>query len=197
MNNSAKVIQKSLSGYSVTLVAVDEANQHLLFKWRNEPSIRQKMVNQSEIALAQHQQWYKSLKNKTDMQHFVIFYKNIAIGAINIKSKNEESLLHCAHAQVGIYIAHEKYKGNILAFSPSLLINDYAFKQLQIKQLSSKVRADNYVALKYNQQLGYHCAAEEGGFIEISLTADNYDTASKKLKLFLDRGSKIVERKIT
>lgn len=184
----------SLSGYSVRLVPVDKSNQNLLFEWRNEVAIRQQMVNQEKITKEQHQQWFKSLNNNIAEQHFVIYYKDSAIGAINIRAVNSQDLSHCQHGEVGLYIANEKYKGNMIAFAPSLVINDFAFKQLKLNQLTSKVKADNLSALKYNQQLGYHLAPEEKDFVEINLTADNYNKSTKSLKNFLSRGSNIVKR---
>jgi RimJ/RimL family protein N-acetyltransferase len=69
------------------------------------------------------------------------------------------------------------------------VINDYAFTQLKIKSLVSKVRADNKAALKYNQQLGYELSPEQQGFVEIKLSAINYKKHSEKLKNFLSRGN--------
>ncbi len=178
-----------LQGYAVKLVPVGKSNQHLLYAWRNQPEIRQQMVTQSKITQAQHQSWFDALKTKNDQQHYVIYYRDNAIGAINIRSSDNKPLKQSINAEVGLYIACEKYRGNIIAFAASLLINDYAFTQLQVKSLASKVRADNIAALKYNQQLGYELSPEKQGFIEIKLNAINYEKHSKPLKNFLSRGN--------
>ena len=82
-----------------------------------------------------------------------------------------------------------------------MAINDYAFEQLGIKKLSSKVKADNSAALKYNQQLGYTLTSKnsqqnrhqsENEFLAISLSAKDYETKSQSLKQFLARGKKRV-----
>lgn len=179
----------NLKGYAIELIAVNEHNQQLLYAWRNQPEIRKQMVNQTEISQAQHQQWFNALQTKTDQQHYVIYYRDNAIGAINICSSDNKPLTQSNNAEVGLYIASEKYRGNILAFAPSLVINDYAFTQLKINSLASKVRADNKAALKYNQQLGYELSPEKQGFINIKLNAINYDKHSKSLKNFLSRGN--------
>jgi RimJ/RimL family protein N-acetyltransferase len=177
-----------LQGYAIKLVAVDSSNQHLLYAWRNQPEIRQQMVNQAAITQSQHQQWFDALEAKNNQQHYVIYYRDIAIGAINIRSNDNKPLKQTNNAEVGLYIALEKYRGNIIAFAPTLVINDYAFTQLKITSLVSKVRADNKAALKYNQQLGYELSLEKQGFVEIKLNAIDYEKHSKSLKNFLSRG---------
>ena len=196
MNNMHSQLNGStLTGYSVKLLPVAQQDLALLFNWRNEKSIREQMVDQKLISFEQHQQWFNALSSKKAEQHFVIYYKNDAIGVINIKTVQTvgQTQGH-ENGEVGLYIANENYKGNIVAFAPSLVINDLAFEQLKLKRLSSKVRADNFAALKYNQQLGYQLAPEENGFIAISLTADNYHKTTKSLKQFLSRGNKLVNR---
>ena len=187
--------QSVIENYSVRLVPVNQENQTLLFQWRNQAEIRQQMVEQKIITLPEHNDWFSSLAENKYQQHFVIYYKDQAIGAINIRCKTTDELAQSQHAEIGLYIANEQYKGNIVAFAPSLAINDYAFEKLNIRQLSSKVKADNVAALKYNQQLGYVLSTEKSGFIEITLNQENYVQYSQKLKQFLNRGNRRVDSK--
>ncbi len=179
-----------IEAYSIKLELINDSTMELLRQWRNQDDIRNQMVEQAIISPEQHLSWYNKVKHAQNQQHFVIYYKNQPVGAINIRSLNGENLEKSTDAEVGLYIAEDKYKGNILAFSPSLAINDYAFHQLGIKTLSSKVRQDNISAIKYNKQLGYCVSEPSAGFVDISLVEIDYQAASKKLKLFLTRGSR-------
>lgn len=190
-----------INGYSVKLVPVNDDNQLLLYQWRNQANVRQYMINQQVISRAEHQLWFSGLAKRQDQQHFVIYYQELPIGAINISCHDGLALEKSQHGEVGLYIGEEKYRQNILAFAPSLAINDYAFEQLGIKKLSSKVKADNSAALKYNQQLGYTLTSKnsqqnrhqsETEFLAISLSAKDYETKSQSLKQFLARGNKRV-----
>jgi len=183
-----------IQNYSVRLVPVNQENQSLLFHWRNQQEIRQKMVEQQIITQIDHNRWFLSLAHNKAQHHFVIYYKDIAIGAINIRCKVDEVLTESKVAEVGLYIADAQYRGNIIAFAPSLAINDYAFEQLNIKQLKSKVRADNIAALKYNQQLGYDLSPEVEGYIPISLNVNNYHLKCKTIKQFFNRGNRRVDK---
>ncbi|WAJ71039.1 GNAT family N-acetyltransferase [Catenovulum adriaticum] len=182
-NNTLKFIE----AYSVRLEQIDQQTMHLLREWRNQADIRKQMVNQNLITPAQHLAWFKQIEQAHNQQHFIIYYKQQAIGAINIATE-EASLQQAQIAQVGLYITEPKYKNNMLAFAPSLAINDYAFQILNINQLKSKVRQSNQPAIKYNQQLGYQFNPLNDEFTEITLTADNYEQASKQLKNWLSRG---------
>ncbi|MCU4674754.1 GNAT family N-acetyltransferase [Catenovulum sp. 2E275] len=169
------------------LKQIDDNNYALLQQWRNQPEIREQMVNQQLISMSSHQIWYESVKHALNQQHFVIYYKDLAIGSINIRTR-QAYLYQADSAEVGLYIAEAKYKNNILAFAPSLAINDYAFNDLGINHLASKVRLTNQAAIKYNQQLGYQFSPLDEDFTEIKLTADNYNNATKQLKTWLSRG---------
>lgn len=190
----AATLLPSISGYSVTLEPINADNQALLYVWRNQANIRQYMVNQQTISKAEHNAWFAALADKTDQQYFVIYYKNQAIGAINIKCHDGLPLKTSRHAEIGLYIGADEYRNNIVAFAPSLVITDYAFYHLGIKKLSSKVKADNSAALKYNQQLGYlldidNSAKSHAEFIAITLTLDGYEQHNQTLKKFLARGT--------
>lgn len=183
-----------LEKYSVTLVPINEQYKALLLHWRNQDEIRKEMLNQALISVETHQQWFDSLAEKCDQQHFIILYKEKAIGAINLKCHQGLPLSKSTHAEVGLYIAENMYRGNIIAFAPSLVINDYAFQTLNIKQLSSKVRADNIAALKYNQQLGYRLVIDNTEFTSITLNQDDYHKSTQQLKEFLSRGNRRDDR---
>ncbi|MER2492164.1 GNAT family N-acetyltransferase [Catenovulum sediminis] len=177
-----------LSGYAVELKSVSQDNMMLLFEWRNQPEIRSQMVNTEKLELAQHQNWFAKLAARTEQKHYVIYYKQHAIGSINVRSTDGQAIEQTREAEVGLYIGEEKYRNNIVAFAPSLLINDYLFENLNIQQLRSKVRSQNKAALKYNQQLGYQLKPIDEDFTEIILTADNYKQTTQQIKAWLSRG---------
>ncbi len=186
-NGMTNQLKSDIFAYSVELKQVDDNSIDLLRNWRNQIEIRTQMVQQDEISAEQHQIWYNRIKNAVNQQHFVIYYKQTAIGAINIATR-ESGLIQAETAEVGLYIAEPKYKNNMLAFAPSLAINDYAFGHLSIANLRSKVRLSNQAALKYNKALGYQFKTLDDSFTEISLTADSYNSTTKQLKSWLSRG---------
>ena len=56
----------------------------MILHWRNHPSIRSKMNNTSEISVESHLQYVENLKDRTDAVYWLVLYKDIPIGTLNI-----------------------------------------------------------------------------------------------------------------
>lgn len=179
-----------LSGYGVTMSAVKMEQLELLRSWRNSAFIKAQMVSDETITEQQQRIWFENIKHRDDQQHFVIHYKNQAIGAANLKSENGISIPEAAHLEPGIYIGDERYRGNILAFAPSLLLIDYCFNVLQKEALKAKVKVSNEAALNYNHKLGYQEVDKNRDYVAIVLTPKQYDASTQTLKNLLSRTSK-------
>lgn len=189
MSTQTTIAKTPISAYSVNLRPINENDLPLLLTWRNREDIRLCMLNQNIITQSEHSNWYQNIKHSAQEQHYIIYYKELAIGAINIRCKNE-NLSSTQDAEIGLYIAEEKYQGNIIAFAPALALTDFAFHHLNIKTLSSKVIASNASALKYNRQLGYNISEPLNSIVDISLTLDSYNKNTINLKKLLNRGNR-------
>ncbi|GAA6185383.1 MULTISPECIES: GNAT family N-acetyltransferase [Alteromonadaceae] len=176
-----------LRGYQVSLREVQESDLPLLRAWRNDPEVSQFMISQAEISEEQQSAWFRKVSRDPSQQHFMIVYKDQDIGSLNIKSRVLGKPLTQAHTiEPGLYIGAAKYRNNIIAFSPTLLINDYCFESLKCKKLVARVKSDNQAALNYNLKLGYQIV-NQGDLIEISLNFEDYQRDSKTLKALLSR----------
>lgn len=176
-----------LAGYQVELHPVEASHLELLRAWRNDPAISQFMLSDDKISEEQQLAWFKKIQRDNAQRHFVIYYKGNPIGSANIKACGVNvSLAQAKVIEPGLYIGEEKYRHNILAFSPTLVLNDYCFDVLGVEKLIAVVKANNQAALKYNQQLGYKIV-NQGDLIDISLNFKDYQQHSKQLKAFLSR----------
>ncbi|MDO6691745.1 GNAT family N-acetyltransferase [Aliiglaciecola sp. 3_MG-2023] len=176
-----------LTGYQVSLREVQEKDLPLLRQWRNDTEIRQFMVSQTEITEEQQSAWFRKVSRDPSQQHFMISYKDQDIGSVNIQSRElGKPLSQAKIIEPGLYIGEAKYRNNIIAFSPTLLINDYCFESLKCQKLVAKVKSNNQAALNYNLKLGYQIV-KPGDLIEISLNFDDYQRDSKALKALLSR----------
>ena len=180
-------LSKGLSGYQIQLKPMQQADIEQVRLWRNDPEVAQHMLSQDEISAEQQQAWFNKISVDKRQQHFVIFYKDKPIGAANIKAYYQGENLENARAiEPGLYIADERYRGNIVAFSPTLLLNDYCFEVLGVQKLVAVVKASNVAALNYNLKLGYK-VENAGDLLEISLNYADYQQHSKTLKALLNR----------
>jgi RimJ/RimL family protein N-acetyltransferase len=180
-----------LTGYQVVLSEVAEGDIEMIRRWRNDPNISKYMLTQGIISREQQQAWFNKIQRDVSQQHFVIRYKTLPIGVANIRACYQGESLHMARAiEPGLYIASDKYRNNILAFSPTLLLNDYCFEQLGCDALKALVKADNKAALNYNAKLGYQfdkTSENQPDLIEITLNKDDYQLHTVQLKALLSR----------
>ncbi|GEK09532.1 GNAT family N-acetyltransferase [Pseudoalteromonas peptidolytica] len=180
------MIATKLHGYAIELHQLTHDDMEQVFSWRNQPDVRANMLDDKPIAIAQHQAWFSAMLKSDREAHYKIIVKEKEIGVVNIRANT--ALSDASEAEIGIYIADNDYKGNLVAFSPSLLLIDYAFEELGINALGSVVKAENREALRYNEVLGYTLAPTDSqGLIKIRLTPDAYITATKRIKTFLSR----------
>lgn len=180
-----------LSGYQVVLREVAESDIEMIRQWRNDPNVSQYMLSQNIISPEQQLAWFKKIQRDKSQQHFVIHYKSLPIGVANIRACFQDEVLSNARAiEPGLYIANDKYRNNILAFSPTLLLNDYCFDQLACQTLKAVVKADNKAALNYNAKLGYQIektSENHADLLNITLNKDDYQRHTVQLKALLSR----------
>lgn len=153
-------MQYKLSGYGVELRSVIKSDIEMLRQWRNKDHIRSMMKSTSYITKEQQQVWFDSLEDATHVRHFLISYKEQAVGSATLTATSfvsgfTDDLENAREIETGLYIGHESYRNNILAFAPSLLTCDYCFDELQVEQLVATVNSGNKQALSYNEKLGY------------------------------------------
>jgi RimJ/RimL family protein N-acetyltransferase len=181
------LVEERLTGYQVELRQIVEQDLELLRQWRNDPSVAQFMLSQQHISEEQQRLWFKHICQDQSQAHYLVLYKSEPIGSANIRCYFEgEDLAKASTIEPGIYIAKEQYRNNLLAFAPTLVLNDYCFEHLKVERLKAVVKADNQAALSYNKKLGYKVdSATE--LVEISLTREDYEQDAKMLKSFLSR----------
>ena len=177
----------SLQGYQVSLDSVQHSELELIRQWRNDPEVARNMLSQEPISAEQQQAWFKKISRDCTQQHFMIRYKQQPIGVANIRTYYQGENLHQARAvEPGLYIAEPRYRSNLLAFAPTLLLNDYCFDVLQVEFLAAVVKADNHAALSYNAKLGYRIE-KQADLVEIRLSKADYLQHTQSLKALLSR----------
>lgn len=102
----------------------------MILHWRNHPSIRSKMNNTSEISVKSHLQYVENLKDRTDAVYWLVLYKDIPIGTLNIIDIDWENKI----CEPGFYLSPEVMgKGESIFFLynyKSFLLNVIGFEKL-------------------------------------------------------------------
>ena len=124
--------------------------------------------------------------NLLKMYSFLVFSKlegAVTSGMIHLGDLNKS----LRTAESGMFIAEKDYRGTGLAFSASLLLLEFAFKELGLKELFAKVKNDNIQAQDYNKLLGFQEKRKlTNDFSQWSLEKDNYELKMPFLKRRMD-----------
>lgn len=147
--------QQSISEFSVELRPLQRRQLEMLRQWRNDPVIAAPMLQQQLISAEMQQQWFSRIQQDKRQAQFVIYYKDEAIGACNLKSADGLELGQSETIESGFYLAHPRFRGTLLAFFPALALNQYCFGRLNCKTLLAQVKLSNHAALRFNEKLGY------------------------------------------
>ncbi|OBP15387.1 hypothetical protein A5320_08470 [Rheinheimera sp. SA_1] len=147
--------QQNICEFSVELRPLQRQQLELLRQWRNDPVIAAPMLQQQLISAEMQQQWFTRIQHDKHQAQFVIYYKDEAIGACNLKSNDGLELGKCETIESGFYLAHPRFRGTLLAFFPALALNQYCFGRLNCKTLLAQVKLSNNAALRFNEKLGY------------------------------------------
>jgi RimJ/RimL family protein N-acetyltransferase len=186
LNNQAP----QLEGYQVKLLPIAECHLEQLRIWRNSEHVRQNMLSQGHISEEQQKAWFAHICRARNQFHYAIEYKQQLIGSCNIKTRGQQADIYsAAHFELGLYIGDTNYLSNIIAFAPTLLMNDYCFESLKAAALHAVVIPENIAALRYNQQLGYKIV-KRAELVELSLEYTDYQLKSQLIKRLLDRPKK-------
>lgn len=181
----------TLSGYQVTLRDIAREDLEMIRRWRNDPDTRQHMLSQETISPEQQNAWFGRLQLDPCQHHWLILYRDKPIGVAYIKTVDDgETLEQPTRVEPALYIADLDYRGNILAFAPTLLVNDYCFGQLGAKELQATVKVSNEAALRYNEKLGYRKIERQAELVRIALCPEDYEVSAAPIKAFLSRAGR-------
>ncbi|MCU7834951.1 MAG: GNAT family N-acetyltransferase [gamma proteobacterium symbiont of Taylorina sp.] len=164
-----------IKAYKITLREIYEDDLEMLRNWRNMPEIRFNMIDQHEISIEQQKRWFINL-TAPNQGHYVVEYKNQAIGYANYKL-NENRIW----GETSLYIGEQKYCGTILAFCLALALLDYVFLQLKVQHMKADVLTHNTAAIRFNEQLGYVYIDKSDDLIKMKLSIKDYLNAKNKL----------------
>jgi RimJ/RimL family protein N-acetyltransferase len=171
-----------LSSKNIELRLLDESTLEILRKWRNSSDVTQFMEYQEIISEEAQKHWFENLSKEINY-YFIIYTNNNPIGMIHLGDLNKS----LRTAESGMFIAEKDYRGTGLAFSASLLLLEFAFKELGLKELFAKVKNDNIQAQDYNKLLGFQEKRKlTNDFSQWSLEKDNYELKMPFLKRLMD-----------
>lgn len=179
--------QDEIAAFNVVLKPLQMQDLEQLRLWRNSPEISSQMLDQTAISAEQQQSWFERVRSDQRQMQFVIYYKNQAVGACNLKSTTDSAVAECGSLYTGFYLGEPKYRGTLLAFFAALTLNQYCFDQRAVKSLKALVKQTNKTALRFNEQLGYQTDVlqTEAGMVALTLTPEAHQSAAAKFATYI------------
>jgi len=168
-----------INKYGITLERLTETDIELVRQHRNSELIRKRMFYQKQITEEEQKVWFSRINNDLNY-YFLILHKGKKIGLThgNIVSY-EKGISHG-----GIFIWEPTAMQSHLPIVASVCATDLIFFLVKMKKSMAEVRADNKIALEYNQKLGYKIVEELSNaekFV-LELTPENYLVTAKTIR---------------
>ena len=139
----------TLTGYGVTLRRLTHDKIEMLRQWRNDPKIQQFMVYREYITPKMQEKWFEKINNDNNL-YFIIEYEEKEVGMINIKDIDETTHI----GEGGVFIVDEALQNKDVAYRSHLLLFDFAFDELDLIGVSSKIILSNTRAVRFAEYLG-------------------------------------------
>ena len=132
------------------LIDVTEEHIELIYKWRNQPTIRSVMYDSEPINWDKHVAWFNSI-SKNDMKYAkILIYDQVPYGMGNISIKDKKNAI----GEWGFYIGEQnapKGMGTVLAYK----MLEFIFEDLNIRKLCAEVLDYNEKSIKFHEKVGF------------------------------------------
>ena len=141
---------------SVRLVHLEESDAEILVRFVNNPEITQFIGRRYPITEAKEKSWLKDARESMDESPvFGIEVDNTLIGTMSLEKGDEVNRT----AETGAMIGRPDYQGQGYGTSAKMLLLKYAFDELNLRIVYSRVYAFNEASQAYSQKCGYEHVA--------------------------------------
>ncbi len=165
--------------YGITLERLTEADIELVRQHRNSELINKRMFYQKQITEEEQKKWFSKINNDLNY-YFLILHKGKKIGLTHGTINSYEKGI--SHG--GIFIWEPTAMQSHLPIVASVCATDLIFFLVKMKKSMAEVRADNKIALEYNQKFGYKIVKElsDTEKFVLELTPENYLATAKTIR---------------
>ncbi len=133
---------------NLVLRKADRADVDLLFKWANDPTVRNNSFRTNKITYEEHVNWFNNILRDSNTIQCILMKGDAPIGQIRLGIIGDR-------AEIGYSIAKE-YRGNGYGHSIIQLVAEYvSINHPEINSLVAKVKPDNSASNRLFQSEGY------------------------------------------
>lgn len=158
-----------IKGKNVYLRPMTVEDTEKVIAWRNSEKVMDNFFYRIPITAEGHKAWLTEKTAEGQLKDFVICLNenDMPIGSIYLQHfQNEE-------AEWGIFMGEEAPTGKGIGCEAASLLVIYAFEELKLNRLTSRVIADNPASLKMNERVGYvRCGSSKEALIPSGILVD-------------------------
>lgn len=142
-----------IEGKKVYLRPITKEDTENVVRWRNLPEVVNNFIYRKHISAQEHMNWLENKVFTGGVHQFVICDRNdnTMLGSVYLQNFDEEN----NRAEWGIFLNTEKSHGKGVGTEAGSLILQYAFEQLGMHKVMSKVLASNEISIRMNERIGY------------------------------------------
>ena len=118
-------------------------------EWINNPANHRYLHYELPLEYDKTLQWFERNQNRTDRYDAVIECDGVSVGLIGLLS------IDAGQAEYYISMGDTSFKGKGVAFEASLLLLDYAFRQLKLDKVYLMTETGNLAAQRLFSRLGF------------------------------------------
>lgn len=173
-----------ISKYNIVLQKIDASDLELLRNWRNSNFVKQFMIYKDYITSEMQIEWYEKINNKNNY-YFKILKDGLPIGLTNIKDIDLDN----ETGESGIFLVSPEFINSDIGIRASIVLLDFAFFTLGLKELYQTIDINNKTALSFNKHLGVLIIEDTIGIYKGVLTRERYINKTEKIKKYLNNNT--------
>lgn len=135
----------------VRLRRLEESDCLRVRDWRNRPSVRRWMINDSIVSEAEHSTWFKSVMVSTHSEYWVVEMHGVPVGLTYLNDLSPEN----PSCRLGIYLAEAGVRGRGVGRAALEATVKRAFRDLGLTTMRSEVFAENERAVSLYTSTGF------------------------------------------
>lgn len=130
------------------LRAVSEKDSELLFRWANDPEVRNNSFNSDPILWEDHTAWFSKKLSDEDTKMYILYDNNIPVGQVRC------ALSENACAEIG-YSVGSAFRGHGYGTYLLSLLYAHISAETNWEKLIGKVKKENIASQKAFEKAGY------------------------------------------
>ncbi|MCD8039670.1 MAG: GNAT family N-acetyltransferase [Lachnospiraceae bacterium] len=145
--------ERRLEGGSIYLRPITAQDTELVLSWRNSRRVVENFIYREHISRQEHMSWLENKVFAGKVHQFVICgaSDDTPFGSVYLQNFDEAN----NKAEWGLFLGGEAPQGKGVGTQTGFLILDYAFGELGLHKLCSRVLARNKPCIRMNEKLGY------------------------------------------